>query len=272
MTDPSSRNTTGQQAEVHDRQIRDMFAGIAGVYDRMNGLLSLGLDARWRERLVRAIDPDARDVLDACTGTGELVLTAARMGRGERHVASDFCVPMLEAGVADNGLARTARVLAADTQRLPFADASFDAVMVAFGLRNLGSLEQGLADIARVLRPGGQLLVLEFFRVRRAWMEAPVSFYLSRVVPLLGRIVGGAPDAYTYLPTSMGRFVTVAEFRDRLAAAGFEPEALVRSQTFGIAHLVVARRASEPGGPAGGPAVGPTGGPAGGPTDGPASR
>ena len=243
MTDHTPHNTTGQRAEVHDRQIRDMFAGIAGVYDRMNGLLSLGLDARWRERLVRSIDADAHDVLDACTGTGELALTAARMGRGERHVASDFCVPMLEAGVANNRLARTARVLAADTQRLPFADGSFDAVMVAFGLRNLGSLDQGLADIARVLRPGGQLLVLEFFRVRRAWMEAPVSFYLSRVVPALGRIVGGAPEAYAYLPSSMGRFVTIAEFRRRLSAAGFGSEPLVRPQTFGIAHLVVARKA-----------------------------
>lgn len=235
-------NTTGQRADVHDRQIRDMFAGIAGVYDRMNGVLSLGLDARWRERLVRRIDPGARDVLDACTGTGELVLTAARMGRGERHVASDFCVPMLTAGIADNGLGRAAEVLAADTQRLPFADASFDAVMVAFGLRNLGSLDQGLSDIARVLRPGGQLLVLEFFRVRRAWMEAPVSFYLGRVVPLLGRVIGGAPEAYAYLPSSMGRFVTVAEFRKRLEAAGFETDVLVHAQTFGIAHLVVARK------------------------------
>ena len=238
-------NTTGQRADVHDRQIRDMFSGIAGVYDRMNGLLSLGLDARWRERLVRAIDPAAEDVLDACTGTGELVLTAARMGRGRRHVASDFCVPMLAAGIADNGLGRSARVLAADTQRFSFADGSFDAVMVGFGLRNLGELDRGLTDIARVLRPGGQILVLEFFRVRRAWMQAPIDFYLSRVVPLLGRVLGGSPEAYSYLPRSMGRFVTVAEFREALARAGFSEVEMVRPQTFGIAHLVVARKGGD---------------------------
>lgn len=236
-------NTTGQRADVHDRQIRDMFAGIAGVYDRMNGLLSLGLDASWRDRLADAIDPAAEDVLDACTGTGELILTAARRGRGTRHVASDFCVPMLAAGIADNGLGRTARVLAADTQELPFADASFDAVMVGFGLRNLGDLQKGLDDIARVLRPGGQLLVLEFFRVRRAWMQAPIDLYLTKVVPLLGRIVGGASDAYSYLPRSMGRFVTVAEFCAALERAGFEAHVEVRAQSFGIAHLVVARKA-----------------------------
>jgi len=235
-------NTTGQQAEVHDRQIQDMFAGIAGVYDRMNGLLSLGLDASWRDRLAEAIDPSAQDVLDACTGTGELILTAARHGRGVRHVASDFCVPMLSAGIADNGLGDAARVLAADTQRLPFADESFDAVMVGFGLRNLGELQRGLDEIARILRPGGQILVLEFFRVRRAWMQAPIDFYLSRVVPLLGRIVGGAPEAYAYLPRSMGRFVTVAEFREGLVQAGFEADMVVRPQTFGIAYLVVARK------------------------------
>lgn len=235
-------NTTGQRADVHDRQIRDMFAGIAGVYDRMNGLLSLGLDASWRDRLADAIDPGAEDVLDACTGTGELILTAARRGRGTRHVASDFCVPMLAAGVASNGLGDAARVLAADTQELPFADGSFDAVMVGFGLRNLGELQRGLDDIARVLRPGGQILVLEFFRVKRAWMQAPIDFYLKRVVPLLGRIVGGAPEAYTYLPRSMGKFVTVAEFCAGLERAGFQADVIVRPQTFGIAHLIVARK------------------------------
>lgn len=237
-----TENTTGQRAEVHDRQIRDMFAGIAGVYDRMNGMLSLGLDARWRERLSDAIDPGAVDLLDACTGTGELILTAKQRGRGRRHVASDFCVPMLRAGVADNGLGREAGVLAADTQRLPFADASFDAVMVGFGLRNLGDLDLGLQEIARVLRPGGQLLVLEFFRVPRKWMEAPVAFYLSRVVPLLGRVFGGDGTAYTYLPRSMTRFVTVREFTARMERAGFANAPQVRAQTLGIAHLVVGKR------------------------------
>ena len=93
-----ARNTTGQQAEVHDRQIRDMFAGIAGVYDRMNGLLSLGLDSRWRRHVARAIDDSAADILDVCSGTGELLLTAREQGKGTRHVASDFCEPMLRAG------------------------------------------------------------------------------------------------------------------------------------------------------------------------------
>lgn len=239
---PMARNTTGQQAEVHDRQIREMFAGIAGVYDRMNGLLSLGLDARWRLQVARAIDPGAVDILDACSGTGELLLAARAAGKGRTHVAADFCEPMLRAGVRDNGLAESTRgVVTADTQRLPFADHSFDAVLVGFGLRNLGELDLGLQEIHRVLRPGGQLLTLEFFRVSRRWLEAPVGFYLSRVVPVLGRIVGGNGPAYSYLPESMARFVTVPEFTQRLQNCGFDPDIRVESQTLGIAHLVCAR-------------------------------
>ena len=239
------QNTTRQQASVHDRQIRDMFAGIAGVYDRMNGLLSLGFDAGWRRNLTTRIDEGAEDLLDACCGTGELILTARAAGKGRRWVASDFCEPMLRAGVASNDLGRQARVLAADTQRLPFADASFDAVMVGFGLRNLGDLDRGLEEIVRVLRPGGQLLVLEFFRVERGLLELPIRFYLARVVPLLGRLFGQSPDAYRYLPQSMGRFVTTGHFRQALTRAGFAEGARIEAQTLGISHLVVARKPSK---------------------------
>jgi ubiquinone/menaquinone biosynthesis methyltransferase len=219
-----------------------MFAGIARVYDRMNGVLSLGRDAAWRRDLAEEIDPSARDLLDVCSGTGELILTAKKAGKGQQHLAMDFCLPMLQAGVRDNALGRECRVAAADTQRLPLRDAGFDAAMVAFGLRNLGDLESGLRELARVLRPGGQLLVLEFFRPRRSWVGAPLQAYLERVVPLLGRIVGRDESAYTYLPRSMARFVTIPQFTEALRRAGFGAEILVRRQTFGVAHLVVARR------------------------------
>jgi demethylmenaquinone methyltransferase/2-methoxy-6-polyprenyl-1,4-benzoquinol methylase len=238
-------NTTRSDAPEHDRRIRDMFAGIATVYDRMNGLLSFGMDARWRRQLAGRIDADAGEILDACCGTGELGLTAQRMGRGRRHVAADFCEPMLREGIRRHGLARSASVLTADTQRLPFADRSFDAVLVGFGLRNLGDLPRGLREIRRVLRPGGQLLVLEFFRVERGWLEIPVSFYLRRICPLLGRLVGRSPEAYGYLPASMGRFVSVPEFLALLRDAGFAADPFASAQTLRIAHLVEARRDPE---------------------------
>jgi len=249
-------NTTGQDPRRHDQAIREMFGGIARVYDRMNGILSLGRDAAWRRDLAREIDPSARDLLDVCCGTGELILTAIDQGKGQRHVAADFCLPMLQAGVRDHDLARRCQVVAADTQRLPLPEASFDAVMVGFGLRNLGQLERGLRELARVLRPGGQLLVLEFFRPSRSWFSAPVRWYLDRVVPVLGRMFGRAPTAYTYLPRSMGRFVTPGEFVEVLRRSGFAGEVLVRRQTLGIAHLVVARRSELPG-RSGGPRISP---------------
>jgi len=236
------QNTTQQDPQVHDRAIRDMFADIAKVYDRMNGLLSLGRDARWREDLADAIDPSAEVLLDACSGTGELILTAKARGKGRRHVAMDFCVPMLQAGMRDHGLGRQVSVAAADTQRLPVPDGSFDAAMVAFGLRNLGELGRGLAELGRVLRPGGQLLVLEFFQPQRRWVSAPMNWYLRRGVPLVGRVFGHQ-QAYRYLPQSMGRFQTLEGFCSMLKAAGFRPEIEVRSQTLGVAHLVVARKA-----------------------------
>jgi len=239
------QNTTRQDPRGHDRAIQEMFAGIARVYDRMNGILSLGRDAVWRRDLAHEIDPSAVDLLDVCSGTGELLLTAKAMGKGRRHLAADFCLPMLQAGQVDNQLTRECAVVAADTQRLPLPDASFDAVMVAFGLRNLGELDRGLHEIARVLRPNGQLLVLEFFRPRRAWARAPLELYLERVVPFLGKVVGKDEGAYTYLPRSMARFLTVPEFVEALHRAGFSAEIRVRRQTFGVAHLVVARRTKE---------------------------
>jgi ubiquinone/menaquinone biosynthesis methyltransferase len=219
-----------------------MFAGISRVYDRLNGLLSLGRDEAWRRNLARAIDPAAQDLLDVCCGTGELILAACDEGRGRRHVAMDFCLPMMREGHQAHGLGHRTLWAAADTQCLPLADASFDAVMVAFGLRNLGDLGLGLREIRRVLRPGGQILVLEFFRARRNWVQAPITAYLNAVVPFLGRRLSGDDDAYRYLPESMGRFLSVDEFCKALRDNGFGVDVDVRRQTFGIAHLVVARR------------------------------
>jgi ubiquinone/menaquinone biosynthesis C-methylase UbiE len=133
-------------------------------------------------------------------------------------------------------------VVAADTHQLPFPDAAFDCAMVAFGLRNLGDLERGLRELARVVRPGGQLLVLEFFRSRRPWLAAPVEAYLRRGVPLLGRLAGRDGQAYGYLSSSMQRFVAIPEFLEALAAAGFSAGQRVRPQTLGVAHLIEGRR------------------------------
>ncbi len=230
----------------HAHAVRAMFARIARVYDFMNHLLSLNLDRRWRRRLVARIDADAWEVLDACAGTGDLALACLRAGRGRLVLVSDFCPEMLVRG-RRKGLGN---LLAADALRLPLPDASVDAVMVAFGVRNLADVRAGIDELARVLRPSGQLLVLEFFRgdPRAAGAGASergpsplVRAWLRATLPLLGRLFARDGAAYTYLPSSMDRFLTVAEFRALLEERGLG-EVVVERQTLGIAHLVAARK------------------------------
>lgn len=243
---------------AHANAVRAMFARIAGAYDFMNHLLSLNLDRRWRRRLAARLDADAWEVLDACAGTGDLALACLRAGKGRLLLVSDFCPEMLARGrgkalggpfrEAGSGIERASALLAADAQRLPLPDASVDAVVVAFGVRNLADVRAGVGEMVRVLRPGGQLLVLEFFRAAPGATgpargpAAPVRAWLRATLPLLGRLLARDGAAYGYLPASMGRFLSVPEFCGVLAEAGLT-DVVVERQTLGIAHLVAARRA-----------------------------
>ncbi|MBE0564420.1 MAG: ubiquinone/menaquinone biosynthesis methyltransferase [Krumholzibacteria bacterium] len=230
---------------AHGRQVRSMFARISGVYDFMNHFLSLNRDKAWRRELVRRLDADAWEVLDLCAGTGDLALEAVRQERGRVWIAADFCPEMLAGSRAKRGADRL-QLAAADAMALPLRDRCVDAVTVGFGVRNFADVRRGLAEITRVLRPGGQLLVLDFFRGdpggqgERRGVAGPVRVALNGAVPLLGRVVGRDGSAYRYLPGSMGEFLTPAEFADLLGTLGYR-DVLVRRQTFGIAHLVAGR-------------------------------
>jgi len=198
-----------------------MFGRIAHRYDLLNRLLSLGQDARWRRLLAgRAVDARPSLVLDVCSGTGDVALELARRAP---TLACDFCLPMLARARAKAGARGLALPLhVADALRLPLATASVDAVTVAFGVRNFEDLGAGLDELARVLRPGGVLLVLEFSRPRG--VLAPVlGWWASRVPPRLGRFLSGDDEAYRYLPDSVGRFPSGTEFLTVLAAHGFDP-------------------------------------------------
>ena len=230
---------------AHGREVRSMFARISGVYDFMNHFLSLNRDKSWRRAVAARLDADAWEVLDLCAGTGDLALAAVRAGRGRTWIAADFCPEML-AGARGKRGAEELQLAAADAMALPFRDRSVDAVTVGFGVRNFADVRRGLAEIARVLRPGGQILVLDFFRDDpagagdRRGVAAPVRLGLDTVVPLLGRLVGRDGSAYGYLPGSMGQFLTPTEFAALLGELGFR-DVEVRRQTFGIAHLVAGR-------------------------------
>ncbi len=232
---------------AHAHAVRAMFARISGVYDRMNRLLSLGLDGRWRAAAAKRLDARCDTVLDLCAGTGDLARACRAAGRGRVWIAADFTPEMLQRGRRRPGAAGL-RWVAADGLCLPLRDGSVDAVMVGFGVRNLADVRAGLREMHRVLRPGGQLVVLEFFRDDPAaagdarGAPALVRSLVGRLVPLAGRVVGRDHAAYSYLPGSASRFLSPAEFASLLTECGYGDVGLARL-TLGVAHIVAARAA-----------------------------
>jgi ubiquinone/menaquinone biosynthesis methyltransferase len=221
-------------------QIRRMFDRIAPSYDRLNHLLTFNIDRRWRRRAATALAlPKVPRILDLCAGTLDLTAELTRTYPTGLAVALDFSLPMLLAGAPKAG-PRTGAVCA-DALALPFAEATFDAVLCAFGVRNLASLELGLGEIRRVLRPGGQLAVLEFFRPERAWSRGLQQMYNRRVVPWVGGALSGDRSAYHYLGGSIAAFASAQEFQELLAFQGFEPRA-PRPLFLGVATLLTAVR------------------------------
>ncbi len=215
------------------KEISGMFGRIAQRYDFLNRVLSLRRDVAWR-RLVarRVVDADPRIVLDVCTGTGDLALALP----DDRAVGVDFCLPMLAVARAKAvGRHRRLPLVAADALRLPVADGAVDAVTVAFGVRNFENLEAGLAELVRVLRPGGVLLALEFSRPRGAL--APLLAWWARTVPpRVGRLLSGDPEAYTYLPASVSSFAEGEALCGKLEEAGLD-KVTRRTLTGGVATL-----------------------------------
>jgi demethylmenaquinone methyltransferase / 2-methoxy-6-polyprenyl-1,4-benzoquinol methylase len=219
--------------------VRRMFSSIAPRYDLLNHLLSLNIDRRWRERAVHRLDWQRQAdglYLDNCAGTLDLAVALARRpGFRGRVVGSDFAHPMLQAGAGKREMLPIDAVCA-DALRLPYPDATFDGAMVGFGVRNLADLDAGLREMARVLKPGGRLVVLEFMTPRWQPFRALYLFYFLRILPLVGRLVSRHGSAYDYLPQSVLRFPAPPELAMRMAAAGFG-DVEWRSMTGGIVAL-----------------------------------
>jgi demethylmenaquinone methyltransferase/2-methoxy-6-polyprenyl-1,4-benzoquinol methylase len=224
--------------------VRQMFTAIAQHYDVLNTVLSFGLHHYWRQRAVAVsgIPPGAR-LLDVCSGTAELALAFARhLGHHGQVIAMDFCAAMLDRGhqkARRQGIHLMSTL--ADAQNLPFGDAVFDAVTVAFGLRNVDSLATALREMYRVLRPGGTALVLEFGQPQGMMLAPLYRFYSHSILPRLGGWVSGHPEAYTYLPRTAAVFPAGKHFVREMVAQDFT-DVHAQALSGGIVYLYRAMR------------------------------
>jgi len=219
-----------------------MFSGIAKRYDLLNHLLSGNVDKRWRRivatRVREKLTSSGARVLDVACGTGDLSLTLFE-STGARVFGTDFCRPMLE--IAATKVPREIPLIEGDALNLPFRDGSFAAVTIAFGLRNLASVENGLAELRRVLKPGGWVAVLEFSKPANAMLRPVFGLYFTKVLPLMGGLISGSPMAYSYLPASVQKFPDQQELSLLMQRAGFE-QVEFENLTGGIAALHMGRR------------------------------
>jgi len=228
---------------AHDskkEQVRAMFDNIAPHYDLLNHTLSFSIDRWWRRRTVKMVagSRPAR-ILDVATGTGDLALDLARRIPAAAVTGVDLSEKLLAVArckVEARGLGERIALQQGDAEHLAFGTGSFDAVTVAFGVRNFGDLDAGLRELARMLRPGGKVFILEFSRPRNRVFRALYEFYTFRILPLVGGAVSRDRRAYAYLPASVGGFPAPEAFVERLSRAGFSATR-ARSLSGGIAHV-----------------------------------
>jgi demethylmenaquinone methyltransferase/2-methoxy-6-polyprenyl-1,4-benzoquinol methylase len=224
--------------------VREMFDNISHRYDFLNHFLSFGIDHRWRKTLVRMLESyKPVSVLDVATGTGDLAIAIGSL-KPQKIVGIDISEKMLEIGrqkLAANGLDQMITLRQADAERMPFSDNSFEAITVAFGVRNFEDLLLGLTEMRRVLRPGGVMLILEFSHPRSFPMKQLYGIYSRFVIPVMGRLISGNSKAYTYLPESVAAFPSGKNFLSILDSLGLKHTRQISLST-GIASIYAAEK------------------------------
>lgn len=239
MSKPPTTQTPGRK-----QQVQVMFNDIAGRYDLLNHLLSMGIDRGWRKKLVNLMAQDhPRRILDLATGTGDLAIAAAKL-KPENITGTDIAEEMLAIGIEKIkklGLDKMITLLKADSENLPFQEAEFDAAMVAFGVRNYENLPDGLSEMCRVLKPGSRAFILEFSKPQKFPVKQLFGFYSRFILPLIGRIVSKHSTAYTYLPESVAAFPQDDEFIKIMLSSGFSRAEFI-SLSFGITNLYIGKK------------------------------
>lgn len=225
-------------------QVARMFDSISGKYDFLNHFLSLGIDIGWRKKAIALLaEGNPRLILDVATGTGDFAIQALALNP-EKIIGVDISEGMLDVGrkkMAERGYSEKIELVTGDSENLPFVENKFDAVIVAFGVRNFENLEKGLSEILRVLKPGGRAVILEFSKPRKFPMKQVYSVYFRHVLPKIGRLFSRDASAYTYLPESVQAFPDGPEFLSILTKLGYK-NSTCRPLTFGISSLYFATK------------------------------
>lgn len=231
---PYKNSTLGKKA-----QVTEMFDTISGEYDGLNRVISFGIDVKWRKKVVKMVaETQPESVLDIATGTGDLAIQLAQTG-ASKVVGLDISSGMLEVGktkIKKQGLEQKIEMVLGDSEQMPFEDASFDAITVAFGVRNFEDLEQGLKDIYRVLKPGGTFVILETSVPTKTPYKQGYNFYSKTILPVIGRIFSKDKSAYRYLSESASVFPYGEALNNILRKIGFIGVEDF-PQTFGVATI-----------------------------------
>jgi demethylmenaquinone methyltransferase/2-methoxy-6-polyprenyl-1,4-benzoquinol methylase len=233
--------TPYNSGESKKQQVAAMFNNVAGTYDFLNHCFSLGIDKRWRKKLVTLIGKtNPKYILDVATGTADLAIAEMKL-QPEKIIGIDISEKMLEAGKEKAKRYPEIELRLGDGEKLQFADHTFDAVSVAFGVRNFEDIHAGLAEMRRVLKPGGKVFILEFSKPRNRLFKKLYYFYFCNVLPFAGRIISKDAKAYSYLPESVRAFPDGEKFVELLQNAGYK-NTECKQLTFGISTIYIAEK------------------------------
>ncbi len=231
--------------ESKKKQVENMFDNIAFRYDFLNRFLSAGIDVGWRKKAIKQLVPSMpENILDVATGTGDFALTSFQILKPEKITGIDISEGMLEIGrkkIEKAGLQKNIQLLKGDSEAILFDDYTFDAVTVAFGVRNFENLEKGLAEIRRVLKPGGKLVILEFTKPAAPVIKQVYNFYMKTITPKIGKIIAKNNEAYQYLNDSVLQFPEKESFIHILNQSNYR-NAFYKTLTLGICSIYCAEK------------------------------